>query len=605
MRSSSLVAASLTAFALSALSLEAQAPQHPLDGLSGREHWTVYNALVASGRTDTTTSFLYVGLHEPSKSEVLSWKHGGPLKREALVHLTTGKSGYEAIVDITGNRVMSWTAGSEFDLVVANGRVVDPETKLDGIRSVGIRNGRIETISSTPLRGRIVLDATGLVVAPGFIDLHAHGQDLPAARMQAFDGVTTALDLESGTLPIAAAYAHIAKEGRPINYGFSASWLYARIAEKEGMEPTGAITFFQEAQRRKGWQFTLASPEETERIIARVERGLDEGALGIGVLAGYAPGYGRKEAFAVAQLAARTGVPAFTHVRYQSMIEPQSSFESMSEVVSLAAGTGAHMHISHLNSMSLRDIPRIGEMLRGAQARSLRITTEAYPYGAGSTVVGAELFRGNWRERLGGAVAGDIELGGVPFSDSTLAEAQAKSPGAWVIAHFLQPERTVADQDYLDQSVLFPGGAIASDGLPWTLRGQPLTGDVWPLPDDALAHPRSAGTFTRFLRDYVRERRKETLIDGLRRMTLIPAQILEGSVPQMKQKGRVQAGADADLVVFDLATVSERGTYTHPNRTAAGMRHVIVGGTPIIRDGVLVRDALPGQAIRRQGATRD
>jgi len=494
-------------------------------------------------------------------------------------------------------------AQGAFDLVVSNGRVIDPETGLDGIRSVGIRNGRIAAISRTPLRGRRVLDAKGLVVAPGFIDLHAHGQDLPAARMQAFDGVTTALELEQGTLPVAAAYERVAREGRPINYGFSASWLFARIAEKEGMEPTGAGTFFQEAQRRKGWQHTLASPEESGRIIARVEQGLEEGALGIGVLAGYAPGHGRKEAFAVAELAARIGVPTFTHVRYNSVIEPQSSFEAIEEIVSLAAATGAHMHINHLNSTSTRDIARISELVRGAQGRGLRITTEAYTYGAGSTVVGAELFRGNWRERWGGATAGDIELAGVPFNDSTLAEAQAKTPGEWIIAHFMRPERSAADREYLDRSVLLPGGAIASDAMPWTSKGQTLTGDVWPLPDDAFAHPRSAGTFTRFLRDFVRERQKVSLREGLRRMTLIPAQILERSVPAMKRKGRVQLGADADLVAFDLATVSDRGTYTRPNQTAVGMRYVIVNGTLVIRDGALVRDALPGRAIRRPVAT--
>ena len=492
----------------------------------------------------------------------------------------------------------------DFDLVLANGRVIDPETGLDGVRSVGIRDGRIAAISRTPLRGRTVLDASGLVVAPGFIDLHAHGQDLPAARMQAFDGVTTALELEAGTLPVAVAYERVGREGRPINYGFSASWLFARVAEKEGMEPDGALTFFQEAQRRKGWQYTLASPDETARIIARVERGLQEGALGIGVLAGYAPGYGRREAFAVAQLAARIGVPTFTHVRYQSVIEPQSSFEAIEEIVSLAAATGARMHINHLNSSSTRDIPRIAELLRGAQGRGLLITTEAYPYGAGSTVVGAELFRGNWRERLGGATAGDIELAGVPLTDSTLAEAQAKSPGSWIVVHYMRPDRNAADQGYLDQSVLMPGGAIASDGMPWTSQGQRITGDVWPLPADAFAHPRSAGTFTRFLRDYVRERQQLTLREGLRRMTLIPAQILEESVPQMTRKGRVQVGADADLVAFDLATVSDRGTYTQPNQTATGMRYVIVNGTPVIRDGALVRDAQAGRPIRRPVTAR-
>jgi N-acyl-D-glutamate deacylase len=504
------------------------------------------------------------------------------------------------VATVTSAGQVAAGAQDAFDLVIANGRVIDPETGLDGVRSVGIRGGQIASISPTPLQGRTTVDATGLVVAPGFIDLHAHGQDLPAARMQAFDGVTTALELEAGTLPIALAYETLGREGRPINYGFSASWLYARVAEKEAMEPTGSVTFFQEAQRRKGWQHTLASSDETARILARVEQGLREGALGVGVLAGYAPGYGRNEAFAVAQLAARYGVPTFTHVRYNSVIEPQSSFEAIQEIVALAAATGARMHIHHLNSTSARDIPRIAELLGGAQARGLRVTTEAYPYGAGSTVVGAEFFRGrDWRERRGGLGAADIELNGVPFNDETLAVAQAKTPGAWIIAHFLRPERNPADQDYLDQSVLFPGGAIASDGMPWTSKGQPVTGDVWPLPVDAFAHPRSAGTFTRFLRDYVRERQKVTLVEGLRRMTLIPAQILGDGVPQMKKKGRMQVGSDADIVVFDPTTVSERGTYTQPNQTAVGMRHVLVNGTPVIRDGVLVREALPGRAVRR------
>ena len=119
------------------------------------------------------------------------------------------------------------------DLVIANGRAIDPETGLDGPRWIGVRNGTIAAISRTPLRGRDTLDARGHVVAPGFIDLHAHGQQLAAARMQAFDGVTTALELEAGTLPVGLAYERAAKEGRPINYGFSAAWVFGRIAEKE------------------------------------------------------------------------------------------------------------------------------------------------------------------------------------------------------------------------------------------------------------------------------------------------------------------------------------------------------------------------------------
>lgn len=495
-------------------------------------------------------------------------------------------------------------AQGRFDLVIANGRVVDPETGLDGVRHVGVRNGRIAAISRTPLQGATVLDAKGLVVAPGFIDLHAHGQQLPAARMQAFDGVTTALELESGVLPVAAAYDAIAKEGRPINYGVSAAWLYGRIAVKEGLTPEPDLGFFQKAQGYKGWQNSIATPEETQRILGYVEQGLKDGAIGIGVNAGYAPGYGRKEYYALAQLAKRYGVPTFTHVRYLSVIEPRSSFEAYEELVALAAATGAHMHICHLNSISTRDIGPISEMIRGAQSRGVPVTTEAYPYAAGSTVVGAEILRGNWRDRMGGAHASDVELGGKPLDDSSLASLQDKAPGTLITIHFMRPEQSEADQGFLDQAVLLEGGAIASDGMPWVSGGRTLGGDVWPLPADAYAHPRSAGTFTRFLRDYVRERHKLDLREGLRKVTLIPARILEESVPQMKKKGRLQVGADADIVAFDLATVTDRATHVQPNQVATGMRYVVVNGTPVIRDGALVRDALPGRPIRRPVAGR-
>jgi N-acyl-D-glutamate deacylase len=301
----------------------------------------------------------------------------------------------------------------------------------------------------------------------------------------------------------------------------------------------------------------------------------------------------------VAKLAKAHGVPTFTHVRHLSVIEPQSSFEAFEELIALAAATGAHMHISHLNSNSTRDIPAIAELIGGAQARGLKITTEAYPYAAGSTVVGAELFRGNWRDRMGGAKASDLERGGVPFTDSTLAEAQAKTPGDFVVVHFMRPGTSAQDQAYLDQSVLFPGGAIASDAMPWTSQGRTITEDVWPLPADAFAHPRSAGTFARFLRDYVRERKRVDLREALRRVSLTPATILEASVPQMRRKGRLQPGMDADLVVFDPTTITDRATFTAPNQTSVGMRHVVVHGVPVIRDAALVRSALPGRAIRR------
>lgn len=490
-----------------------------------------------------------------------------------------------------------------YDLVIAGGRCVDPETGLHAVRNVGIKGGRIAAISDQKLEGRKTLNAEGQVVAPGFIDLHAHGQQLPAAWVQAFDGVTTALELESGLLPVGMFYDNVAKEGRPINYGTGAAWTYARVATKEpGFEPPdGTITWFQNAFALKNWQNTIATDEELEQIIALVEQGLKEGGLGISVNAGYAPGYGRKEYHALAELAARHGVGTYTHVRYLKNSEPRSTWEAYQEQISLAALTGAHMHVCHLNSTSLRDIEDCAALVKQAQDQGLPVTVEAYTYGAGSSAVGAEVFRGDdWKERWGVTDASAMEFNGTPLDQSKIDEMQKSSPGDIVVIHFLRPDQSEEDQRLLDLSVLYPGGAIATDAMPWTdSTGKVIEGDVWPLPDDAFVHPRSAGTYSRFLARWVRERKAITLLEAIRKASLIPAQILEDAVPQMRKKGRLQVGADADLVVFDLETVSDEATFTEPAKLSKGFRHVVVNGTTIIDEGRRQGDKLPGQPVRR------
>lgn len=487
-----------------------------------------------------------------------------------------------------------------FDLVIEGGRVIDPETNLDAVRNVGVKDGKVAVITADPLEGARVVHAEGLVVAPGFIDLHAHGQQLPAARMQAFDGVTTALELEAGVLPVGAFYDQVAREGRPINYGTAASWAEARQAVMDGVTPEPSLEAFEKAQRLPNWSSKIATEPQIQAMAKMVDQGISEGGLGVGFLIGYAPPSGRKEYYEINQLAAARNVPTFTHVRFMSVEEPQSSFEAYQEMVATAAATGAHMHICHLNSTSLRDAPRVIELISSAQKRGVPLTVEAYPYAAGSTVIGAAMFRGpNWRERLGGAKASDFEYNGKALDEAGFAKLQSENPGALVVIHFLDPGVIPGDQELLDASVLYPGGAIASDGMPWTVEGKTLQGDVWPLPANAYAHPRSAGTFSRFLAQYVRERHAISLPEAIRKVTLIPAQILEGSVPQMHDKGRLRAGADADIVVFDPATITDRATYAAPAQTSVGMRWVIVNGVPVIADGKLDRKALPGRPVRR------
>ncbi|MDX8530820.1 amidohydrolase family protein [Mesorhizobium sp. VK25A] len=529
----------------------------------------------------------------------------GGMTRRALMAMAAAATA-TAITPVAslaqGNPVLRNNEEGPYDLVIRHGRVIDPETGLDAVRDVGIKDNRIAAISESPLQGAKVLQAEGQVVAPGFIDLHAHGQQLPAAWVQAFDGVTTALELESGLLPISRYYDLTAKEGRPINYGASVAWTYARIAEKEGEEPDGTLSWFQGSFSKSNWQNSLATDEELDNIIARVESGLQEGGLGIGINAGYAPGCGRKEYHRLAELAARYGVPTYTHVRYGSVKEPRSAFEAFEELVALSAVTGAHMHVCHVNSMAASDMAACVGLLKSAQARGLSVTVESYPYGAASTLVGAETFRGSdWTERWGVTGPSAMELNGRPLTQAEIDELQQSAPGTVVVMHFLSPDKSETDRALLDLAILYPGGSIASDAVPWlTKGGELIEGDIWPLPEDAYAHPRSTGTYSRVLSQYVRERKVLSLSEALGKMSLEPARVLQTSVPQMLRKGRLQVGADADIVVFDPATVQDNATFVEPARLSTGYRHVVVNGVPIIEEAKRIADARPGRPIRRQ-----
>lgn len=496
-----------------------------------------------------------------------------------------------------------------YDILIRNGRVIDPETGFDALCDVAVSGGVIAGVGSDLGAAHTEIDATGLIVAPGFIDIHAHGQSVAADRMQAFDAVTTSLELEAGALPVADWYEAQAKVPRVLNYGTSAAWIFARRAAFGGFELNGRINPLDQIGQTaddNSWSVAAADDAQTDMLVALTRQGLEDGAIGIGIPNGYAPGAGVKELSRICDLAAEFDSATFTHIAYASNIDPHSSVESYVKLIGLAGATGARMHICHMNSTSLMDIERVVELVSKAQEMGLPVTTEAYPYGTGSTVVGAGFFADpDFPKKTGGDYSG-IELvkNHHRFTDrEDLLRAQAEAASDLVVWHFLDVEANANHRKLLDASVTYPGGTIASDAMPWILPdGRLYEGMDWPLPKEALSHPRSSGTFTRFLREYVIERDTMPLIEALAKCTVYPANVIESCAPQIRNKARLREGFDADIVVLDLERVTDRATFEHMNQHSEGVVHLLVAGERVISDGLLDTAAHPGRPIRNTPA---
>lgn len=456
------------------------------------------------------------------------------------------------------------SAQEVYDLVILNGRVIDPESRSDSIRNLGISNGSIKIITSNNLTGRQVVDARGLVVAPGFIDLHQHGQDEENYRFKAMDGVTSALELEIGTDDIDRWYSQ--RTGKSlINFGVSAGHLAARMIAMN--EP---VTFVPsgEAARR------AATDAEIARMKEVVESGLKRGAIAVGLGIQYTPFASHWEILEMFRVAKRYDASVHVHMRNAGVLEPASSVQALEEVIAAASITGASLHVVHINSSGGGNTLKLLEMIGEARSRNLDVTTECYPYLAGMTDIKSAIFNEGW-QGVFGIDYKDLQWAATGERLTEESFQRYRKTGGMVAVFSMKEEMVSA-------AVKSPLTMIASDGILESGKG----------------HPRTAGSYSRVLGKYVREQGALSLIDAITKMTLMPAQRLEKRVPSMRNKGRIKVGADADLTIFDAKTINDRSTYQEPAQYSEGIKFVIVNGVAVVKDGTLQSGVYPGRAIR-------
>jgi hypothetical protein len=462
-----------------------------------------------------------------------------------------------------------------YDIVLAGGRVIDPETKLDTIKNIGIVNNRIAQISSEELKGKQVINVSGLVVAPGFIDLHVHGRGNKEQEYKLHDGVTTMLELEWG-IEFLDKWYESRNSKAFINYGASVCWPFERFKaldkyQKELNElyqitikgESGIDSLFNKINPSYSDSLT---PVQMNKMLQNIRNSLAEGGIGIGVPIGYLPEVKQEEVFRVYQLAGELKATVFTHVR-------EGGITAIQQAIADAVLTGAPLHIVHINSATLGKIYFGIELVQTAKNKGFDITTELYPYTAASTLLQSSLFDEDWQERMGISY-GDLQW--VATGERLTKETfqSYRKTGGIVIIHSMKP-------GWIQYGVASANTIIASDAMPYA----------------PLAHPRTAGTFSRVLGKYVREDKVLDLTTAIEKMTLLPAKRLESIAPMMRYKGRIQIGADADITIFNPNTVIDKATFEKGLAFSEGIEYVMVNGLFVLKNGKTVANVFPGQPV--------
>ena len=499
--------------------------------------------------------------------------------------------------------MVTMSFAQDYDLAILNGRVMDPETMYDSVANVGIKNGRIAVITKDNITGAEKIDAKGLVVAPGFIDTHVHGQDPFTIKMVLRDGVTTAMDLEAGASRVEEWYANKAKSGWQVNYGATTSHALNRllvhdpeVTVEEPIDATNAPKYMHAAGEDGvvGWAMTKDTVKTMNEVSRLLDEDLRQGALGLAAMPAYmARGLTTYSFFEAQRVAARYGRITAVHTRFHLSSEPPTEATlGFDEVFTNAFLLDAPLLMLHDNDYGWWEIE---EKLQLARAKGLNMWSEHYPYAAGGTAISADFLRPEiWEETYGHRYEETIFD---PLSDSfytreTFEKMAASEPGRSIV--IIMPWR----EEWIKYWLTMPHMAVASDGM----SGHDSDGKLlsWDADYSEYAgNPRTAGTHAKTLR--LGREQDVPLMFQLSQLSYWPALHLgDAGLQDMKDRGRVQVGKIADLTIFDPDTVTDNSTFTvgENGLPSTGIPYVIVNGAVVVKKSKVLKDVKPGQPIR-------
>ncbi|MBB6218983.1 N-acyl-D-amino-acid deacylase [Anaerosolibacter carboniphilus] len=449
------------------------------------------------------------------------------------------------------------------DKAILNGLVIDPYHRVQSKLNLGIENGKIVKISSEYMDAKEIIDAKGLIVCPGFIDIHIH-EDPYHQEQDQFDicifqcmvqmGVTTAIGGNCGTGPKApGVYLDaIDRIGIPINLGLLVPHEQLRQAVMEEDK------------------YKAATQENIRRMKELAEQQLAQGCMGISFGIRYIPGITRGELLCISEAAQKDRKIIAAHIRDDA----KQVIAAVQELVDIGMSLGLPIQVSHIGSMAAYgQMEEVLSLIDFCHLNGMDIYADCYPYGAFSTGIGETTYDDGFLERYA-ACYEDIEIAegiykGKRCTAEIFEKLRKEAPEIITIGH-------VMNEEEIEQALRHPKVILASDGYMHSFQG----------------HPRASGTFPRLIHHYVKEKKALSLYEAIEKMTVLPAKRMGIS------KGNLGIGSDADIVIFDFDELKDQATFENPHLPPRGIKYVLVQGEVAAKNGNMVCGHL-GRSIRK------